>query len=388
MPDRLHKIAFITGKRGGFDAMLPTLKAMREHERLEPLVIACDQHNMPHMGNTIHHIIHEWGSYIETVTPDVAEYNSAEGRMNSISMQMCDMAQLFGWHKPDCILLIGDRAESVVAALVAHNMRIPIAHVQGGDRTGGVDDRQRYAITELSDLHLVSNREALNSIKGRVIWTATSEIGRRHVYIVGDPHIDPIALGNYANEGELKEQGYPTDPTIIVLQHPDTLDDIEVAEKQMRRTMIAVNSFDLHKIVIYPCSDQGHVGIVKTIKEVGAGIADGVGGAYRGRYSIYQNIPQYYFLALLERAACIVGNSSVGIIEAACFCVGAVNIGDRQKGRLQGENVFNTPHDTAVIKTAIESAMQGKHMCAALYGDGKAYTRIPQIILEFLDANT
>lgn len=377
MPNAKYKIAFITGKRGGFDAMLPTLKAMREHDRLEPLVIACDQHNMPHMGNTIHHIIHEWGAELWITKSDVNEVNSPLGRMTSISNEMGEIADVLDQIEPDCILLIGDRAESVVAALVAHNMRVPIAHVQGGDMTGGVDERQRYAITELSDLHLVSNQTAADHLGAPA---------RRNLHIVGDPHIDPITLSNYATEDELKEQGYPTDPAIIVLQHPDTLDDTEASEPQMRQTLDAVQTFDkMTKILIYPCSDQGHRGIVKVIRDAWGG------DPRKGLTRVYQNIPQYYFLALLKRAACIVGNSSAGIIEAARFGVGAVNIGNRQRGRLRANNVQNAEHDVDDIRSAISFLTVPdltRFIPSSIYGDGKAYTRIPQIILEFLDAHS
>jgi len=145
------KIAFLTGKRGGMDAMRMTLASLDQAGH-EVKVIATDQHLMRKFGYTLQDI----SSEVEWIIPLEDYSGKAEARMQAMGTLLERLPGILERFEPDILLLIGDRTESLLAAIIAHNMRICIAHVQGGDVTGGVDDAQRHAITSLAHLHFVS----------------------------------------------------------------------------------------------------------------------------------------------------------------------------------------------------------------------------------------
>jgi UDP-hydrolysing UDP-N-acetyl-D-glucosamine 2-epimerase len=272
--------------------------------------------------------------------------------------------------KPDILLVIGDRGEVLAACVAAHNLRIAIAHVQGGDVSGSLDEPMRHAITKLAHIHFPSTEASARRI------LAMGEEGWR-VHVVGDTHIDQILLGRITPGDELRTQySLPDgDPFLLVLQHSDSTEP-EKSRAQMAETVAAVLSFGLRTVFVYPCSDQGFEGIIEEIESV----RDKPG------VSVHRNIPANDFTGLQRLAGCLAGNSSAGLIEAPYFGLPAVNIGNRQIGREHAGNVLHVPCDRFKIRVAIEKALfdgSFRKSCKKIappFGDGTAYRRIAEVL--------
>ena len=359
------KILFLTGKRGGFGAMLPTLNAIREHPDLELSVYPCDQHLQEKFGRTVEEV----NDSFPIVIGRGGEYTTASGRLHYMGDLLGSLTDFLVRRKTegipyDILLLIGDRLESLIGAIAAHNLGIPIAHVQAGDITGGVDNAQRWAISWMSTWLFTSNRQAHDLCFDRLHGINMS----KWVYNVGDVHIDRLIqeMGSSVNI----VQNY-----IVLLQHPDTLQPDNSA-KQLGQTLIALRRFqpEYGIVSIYPCSDQGHAPMIEMLE---AKVE-----AKRPGWVVHKNLPHGEFITLLEHASCLVGNSSCGVIEAPYLNTPVVNIGDRQRGRLTSGKVYHAKHDAEEIRNSIEAASfsSASPRFEPLYGDGTAYKQIVEVL--------
>lgn len=350
------KIAFLTGKRGGMDAMRMTLASL-DAAGHTVRVIATDQHLMDKFGYTLHEISQEVDWIIR-----LGDYSgAAESRMHAMGSLLESLPQTLKHFEPDILLLIGDRTESLIAAIVAHNMRICIAHVQGGDVTGGVDDAQRHAITKLSHIHFVSTISEKTRLGGM------GEV-RDRIIISGDPHIDRIVAGHIETEGRAREElGLrPDEPFVLVIHHSNTLHSQET-RGEMESIMEAIKDVGIRPIYIYPSSDQGHDDIISMLPP---------------KQSCY-NLESSIFLALLKATKAIVGNSSAGIIEAPCFGTWTINVGDRQNGRMIGPSILNAvPKKTVIERFIRESLLNERQPPSKIYGEGNCHEIITKTLTE------
>jgi len=272
--------------------------------------------------------------------------------------------------KPDICVLYGDRGEVLATAMASTALGIPIAHLQGGDISGSVDEQVRHAVTKLSQLHFPST-----VFSGRRIEQLGEESWRVHV--VGDNHIDLIVAGEYLSSVAVATQLNldPSQPIAVVLQHSETTAP-EDAYCQMSETLLAVRESGLQTVVIHPCSDVGYSGVVKAIEDLATG----------DQFRVCVNLEAQVFWGLLAIASVFVGNSSAGLIETPTFHLPAVNVGRRQEGRLHSENVIHVPHDRKIIHEAIQKAMfdsDFRHTvanCNQPFGDGRAGERIAKVL--------
>ena len=346
------KICVLTGKRGGFGAIRPMLRLMRDDPEFDLDLVTCDMHHREEFGDT-------W----REVKEDFPDYNSISPRkgwtrpeeLGSIAR---DMAIGLEDRRPDLLMLYGDRGESLAAAMVATEMCIPIAHLQGGDTSGTMDDRRRHAISQLSTLHFVSNTQSYCGVTDREIFD--------NVYEVGDSHLDPIFDVDYDTPSQvMMDLDLNNNPIIIVLHHPDPTDRID-DNLYFRNIMDAIDDPEKQFVLIYPCSDPGWEKVVQSILW------------FRGHENIqiHKNLPSRTFLGLMNIADCIVGNSSAGIIEAPYLDLPCVNVGDRQDGRLHADNVQHADHQVECIEVAFQTACKLKPPFKKLYGNGATGKRI------------
>ena len=350
------KIIFLTGKRGGMDAMRMTLASLDQAEH-EVKVIATDQHCMDKFGYTFGKISSEVEWMIR-----LGEYSGkSEDRMHAMGGLLEALPSRFDHFKPDILLLIGDRTESLIAAIVAHNMRICIAHVQGGDITGGVDDAQRHAITKLANLHFVSTHVEADRLQ-------SMGENPEQVFISGDPHIDRIVAGHIETEARAREQLEldREEPFVLVLHHSNTLHPDRTRD-EMKAIIGAIKEVGIRPIYIYPSSDQGHDDIISMLPP---------------EQSCY-NLDSDVFLALLKAARAVVGNSSAGIIEAPCLGTWAINIGDRQIGRMLSSNIRTVNPDIKEIRRELHDVIdRPKPHATWIYGQGKCHEIITQTLTD------
>ncbi|MDD5389713.1 MAG: UDP-N-acetylglucosamine 2-epimerase [Gallionellaceae bacterium] len=363
-----RKVMVLTGKRGGFGAMKPMLRLLRDDPAFELQLVVTDQHLDPRFGRTITEVEREFS--IAAAVDMEQRDGTAAGRARALGVCATRMAETLDALKPDLCLLYGDRGEVLASAMAATAMSIPIGHMQGGDVSGSVDEQVRHAVTKLAHLHFPSTRESAERIlkMGEEPW---------RVVVTGDHHLDLIVAGEYAAKSEVAEATGidPDQPAIVLLQHSETTAP-DQAYQQMAETLLAVRDTGMQVVVVYPCSDVGYEGIVQAIEEFATG----------PQFRVFKNLEAPLFWGLLATASIMVGNSSAGIIETPCFRLPAINIGRRQENRLHAENVIHAEHDRNTIMAAIDHALNNEsfrestHMCRQVYGDGTAGWRTVEAI--------
>ena len=298
------------------------------------------------------------------------ESDNEKKHIFSLSKEMINLSISFDKIKPDIVLVTGDRAEMFVAALTAAYMKIAVAHIQSGDLSGHIDGSIRHAITKISHLHFASCEDSKNRVlkMGEEKW---------RVFNTGAPQLDDfnrpnkIKIGDFNKKFKMKIQK----DFIIVMQHPVLYENID-AGSQIEKTLIALENLPIQKVVIYPNIDTGNNKIIKIIEK------------YKNKknFNIFKNLNRDYFIFLLRNANILIGNSSCGILEAASFKLPVINIGSRQKGRLQSKNIINTGYSITEIEKAIKIIQTSKNYrknlskCTNLYGDGKSSIRIVNIL--------
>ncbi|MGH8223651.1 MAG: UDP-N-acetylglucosamine 2-epimerase [Woeseiaceae bacterium] len=360
-------VAVLTGKRGGFGALAPTMSEIsRRGMRLS--VIVTDQHLYDRFGRTIREVE---GRFKVAAAIDMEQQGDSNAdRARAIGVCLAKAADVLSQLRPDFLLVIGDRGEVLAASIAAHNLRIAIAHVQGGDISGSLDEPVRHALTKLAHVHFPSTEKAGARIRkmGEEPW---------RVHVVGDTHIDQILLGAVTPEEELRRRYHlpGRGQFVLVLQHSDSTEP-ESSAAQMAETARAVQAIGMRALYVYPCSDQGYEGIIAQIEKLRS----------RPGVSIHENIPAADFIGLQKVAGCLVGNSSAGLIETPYFGLPAVNIGERQNGREHAENVLHVGYRSAEIEQAIRRALSDQAFRSAClgvkppFGDGTAYRRIADVL--------
>lgn len=343
--------------------MVPTLQRIEAHTKMELQVIACDQHLRKEFGYTLTQVQELFPQTTAIVRYGLSD--TPKGRIDNISVTMCDIAQQLELLKPDIVLLIGDRSEILMAAIAAHHLNIPIAHVQGGDVTGCLDDKNRNAITMLSDYHFVSNQVAAYNVS-RMAGEDTTLYPLR-VHNVGDVHIDTVVKWKKTYNGDEMSGKY-----CVLLFHPDTLDPGSSGE-HIVEVIDALIRTDLNVVAIYPCTDPGYDAIISHIDSM----------SHHKRWTIAKNLDQETFFNYVSGAEFLIGNSSAGIIEAPYLGTGVVNVGNRQNGRLRGGLITDTDPTRQSITRGIERVLaQEIAPFTPRYGDGTAYKQIVKILGE------
>ncbi len=364
----MRRVCVWNGKRGGFGALAPTMDAIQQSPDLSLQLVVTDQHLYDRFGKTVTEV---QARFPVSATIDMEqEGDSNQDRAGAIGRCLTKAAQVLGDLQPDILLVIGDRGEVFAACIAAHNMRVAIAHVQGGDISGSLDEPVRHAITKLAHIHFPSTQASADRIvaMGEEPW---------RVHVVGDTHIDQVFLGDITPADELRAKYDLSEeaPFMLVLQHSDSTVSHRAAD-QMAETVAAVVATGHRAMLVYPCSDQGFEGIISEIERV----ADSPG------LSVHRNIPAADFIGLEKLAACIVGNSSAALIEAPYFGLPSVNIGERQKGRERAANVMDVDYDRDAIRTAIDRCVSDEEFRQRLrdvqppFGDGTAYRRITDVL--------
>ena len=332
---------------------------MRDDPFFQLDLVACDMHLDERFGHTIREIEEDFEvSSLATVPAS---------RPRELGYLASSIARHLEVNKPDLLMLYGDRGESLAAALVATELCIPIAHLQGGDLSGTMDNRRRRAISQLSDIHFVSNTASCTRVK--------YHLGRMgNVHVVGDSHLDPIYDGDFDTMDQVcKDLNLMRDfPIVIVLHHPDPTDSVD-GYRYIQNIMDAIVGHRRQFVMIYPCSDPGWERCVQALKYF----------EVLGSVQIHKNLPSRQFLGLMNIASCIIGNSSCGIIEAPYADLACVNVGNRQKGRLCSNNVIHAGAGVDEIRTAFELALKLKPPFDKLYGNGATGKRIVNILNEW-----
>lgn len=364
-----RKIACILSSRATYGYSRPVMRLIKKSKKLELAVIVTGMHLLKEYGLSVNEIIRD-GFKIAAKVDMTVGGDSGAAWAKSLGLEMQSLAQVFSMISPDIVLVEGDRAEQLIATVTAAYMNIPVAHLQSGDVSGHIDGSARHAITKLCHIHFPACEDSAK----RVLNMGEE---KRRVFNVGAPQLDEIVHGKKIQkkllEKELKFE--ILSPLLMVIQHP-VLVEVADARHQMIETMEAIRSFGFQTVVIYPNIDAGGEEMIRVIRE------------YEKLPFIhtFKNIDRILFLNLLKYASALVGNSSCGILEAPSFKLAAVNIGTRQRGRMQANNVLNAPYDKKRIAAAVKKALFDKNFqqklsrCVNPYGDGKSAARVVKIL--------
>ncbi|KKC24369.1 UDP-N-acetylglucosamine 2-epimerase [Sphingomonas sp. SRS2] len=370
----MRKIAVVVTARPSYSRIKTVLEAVRNHPDLELQLIVSASALLSRYGSAVDVIEHD-GFEIAARAYTVLEGDKPELMAKTTGMGMIELATVFGNLKPDIVVTVADRYETMATAVTAAYMNIPLAHVQGGEITGNIDEKVRHAITKLADYHLVASDKAAERVL-RLGEDAAS------VFVTGCPSIDlavdvlenpAFDFDPYAKYGGVGAAPDLSSGYLVVLQHPVTT-DFTHARDHILETLHAVRACGLPSLCFWPNTDAGSDGTSSGIRY----FREAFGSE---NIHFFKNMEPQDFLRLLRNSRAIVGNSSVAIRECAYLGVPAINIGDRQVGRDRGLNVMDVAYDRDDILRTIEvHCGKGRHAQDLIYGDGTAGAQIADIL--------
>ncbi|MEJ2887912.1 UDP-N-acetylglucosamine 2-epimerase [Actinomycetospora aeridis] len=363
----MRHVAIVTEARSSFSYFRPIVRLIEDDDSMTHSLLVVSQHLLPAFGYTVEEIERE-GLDISDRLYSVFDGYTPATMAKSTGALMMSLTDSFVRLRPDWVLVLGDRGESLAAAYTAATMNIPVAHVQAGERSGNVDGMTRHAITRFAHLHFASGEEAAERLRrmGEEEW---------RIATVGAPQLDELLRRSFADPEQIAAQ-FEIDldrPLLLVLQHPVTEDFGEGAD-QMQATLEAVCELGEQTILVFPNSDAGSEDIRRVI------------GQYRRPFiRVERNLPHHAYAGLMNVATAMVGNSSSGIIEAPLMGLPAVNVGDRQRERARASNVIDVPHKREAIVDALRRAMSLEFRAqmstdSPYVGDGQVSERILEIL--------
>ena len=367
----MMKIAVITGTRAEYGVLSPLLHSIKNSSSIKPLIIVTSMHLLKEFGYTIKEI-EEDGSEIVATIDNLSSDDTNTAMAKSVGKCIESMADVFEKIRPDMVLVTGDRGEMLAGAIAAAYMNIPVAHIQGGDVSGNIDDIARHAITKFAHIHFTATKKS---------WERIIKMGEEpwRIHVVGAPALDPI-LNKKLIEPEGLAKIYGLDlskPILLVLQHPVTLESEETGA-QIKETLDAVVELKHQTILIYPNADPGGRRMIQVIKKY-------------EKYPFikaFKTLSHLEYISLMKVVSVLIGNSSSGIIEAPSFHLPVVNIGTRQEGREMAENIIDVSYNKNEIIKAVKKALYDNEFkkkvkkCLNPYGHGKAGKRIMKILSE------
>jgi len=370
----VRKILCITGTRADYPRVKSVLKEINVRPNLMLQLVVTGSHLLKEYGYSIQEIIDD-GFKIDKKVPMFTEnYNSPVGMAKAAAKCTDGIAESLQELNPDLVLITVDRVETLAATVAVSLMNYPIAHIQGGEVTGTIDESIRHAVTKMSHIHFPATKDAAE----RIIRMGEDP---KMVFQVGCPYIDIISSIEKKSKGKLAKQYSFSEnqPLIIFTQHPVTT-EFGSSTNQIKTTLNALKNFNDCQIIAFSSNtDAGGKEIIAAVKK-------------ERNFTYIENMVSSDFLSLMNCADVMVGNSSAAIREAPSFHLPAVNIGTRQQGRLRAENIIDVNHDKNEIISAINKALNDKDFISNAdqitnpYGDGKSAIRIVDI-LETLPLN-
>ena len=365
--------------RPSYSRIKTALRAIQNHPDLELQLVVAASALLDRYGTAVNYI-EEDGFPIAARVYMVLEGESPTAMAKTTGLGVLELGTVFHNLKPDAVVTIADRYETLATAVAASYMNIPVAHVQGGEVSGSIDEKVRHAVTKLADIHFPATEKS----KERIIRMGEDP---DTVFVTGCPSIDVAVealksasldfdpIGKYGGVGARMDlsKGY-----LVVMQHPVTT-EYELARQHITETLYAVHEFDMPILWFWPNVDAGADGTsggIRTFRELER--------SKTRQTHFFKNMAPEDFIRLLYNSRCLIGNSSVGIRECAFLGVPVVNIGTRQGGRERGPNTADTDYHRKEINHAIQKHLSngGRYPSSPLYGTGKAGEAIAGLLAQ------
>ncbi len=353
------KIVFLTGTRADFGKMKPLINRVENSNLFENHVFVTGMHTLSKYGSTYREVekegynnIYKYINQNTNTKMDIILSNTILGFSNYVNEI-----------KPDMIIVHGDRLEALAGAIVGAMNNILVAHVEGGEISGTIDEVLRHSITKLSHLHFVANKEA----KKRVVQLGEDE---ENVYIIGSPDIDIMLSSNLPTLKEAKNRydidfaGYG-----IFIYHPVTT-ELDQLKDNIKEVVSAIIESKENYIVIYPNNDKGSNIILEEFQRL----------KDKKYIKIFPSIRFEYFLTFLKNCQFIIGNSSSGIREAEIYAVPSINIGSRQENRSLNSKIINVTEKQSEILRAIKKAKKQELSSSFNFGNGGTSEKFYKIL--------
>jgi UDP-N-acetylglucosamine 2-epimerase (non-hydrolysing)/GDP/UDP-N,N'-diacetylbacillosamine 2-epimerase (hydrolysing) len=364
-----RRIGVVTTSRADYSHLYWPLRELAAHPEIELGVFALAAHLAPQFGNTIAEIERD-GFPVQARIECLLSSDTDTGMAKTIGLAILGLADALTAWRPDLLLLIADRYEMLAPAATALALRIPIAHIEGGEVSqGAIDDQVRNALTKLAHVHFTSTETA----RLRVI--AMGEEAWR-VHRAGAPSLDHLRrstlLDRAALEARLGVQLAP--PTIVVAWHPVTI--LRDTNAEADAFFAALEGAPGQIVFVYPNADAGGLALIERARAL---------AARRALTHLFVNLDPVAYWSLLSQADALIGNSSSGIMEAASFALPVVNVGMRQQGRERARNTIDAPAEPESIRTALERALDPAFRLSLTgmtnpYGDGTAAETIARVL--------
>ncbi|MEA2986085.1 MAG: hypothetical protein QOD94_2339 [Alphaproteobacteria bacterium] len=369
-----RKVCVAVHSRANYGRIKSVMQAIRVNPNLELQLIVGASGVLQRFGAVVN-VLRDDGFEPNATVYTILEGETPTTMAKSTGMAILELATQFENLKPDVVITVADRFETIATAIAASYMNIPVAHTQGGEVTGSIDESVRHAVTKLSHIHFPATERAREFIIRMGEDPAT-------VHFTGCPSIDAIADIDYSTKLDVfsRYRGVgpeldPDQPYIVVLQHPVTTEYGHGLE-QINETLRAVHRLGMQTAWLWPNVDAGSDDVSKGIRR------------FREKHRpekihFYINFSVEDYARLINGAACLVGNSSSALREGVFLGVPAVNIGTRQSGREHGPNVMHVGYDNTEIEAAIRKQIaHGRYERSTMFGDGKAGQRIADVLAE------
>jgi UDP-N-acetylglucosamine 2-epimerase (non-hydrolysing)/GDP/UDP-N,N'-diacetylbacillosamine 2-epimerase (hydrolysing) len=362
-------IAVVTTSRADYSHLYWPLHDLAKHPDVNLQLIVLGAHLSPQFGETVKEIEKD-GFSIAARVECLLSSDTDVGMAKTLGLAVLSLADVLGKIRPDLLLLIADRYEMLAPAAVALTLRIPIAHIEGGEISqGAIDDAVRNALTKMSHIHFTSTEGARSRVvaMGEEPW---------RVHRAGAPSLDHLRRSTLLSCEQLQRK-LELDlnrPTLLVAYHPVTI--VRDTTQEADAVFAALREVEAQILFCYPNADAGSLALLERTRAF---------LATRGDARVFVNLDSVTYWSLMRQVSLLVGNSSSGIMEAASFALPVVNIGMRQQGRERARNVLDAEPKTDAITAKILEGMSDAFRASLRgmtnpYGDGFAAERIVQVL--------
>lgn len=371
-----RNVCVVITARPSYSRIKTALKAIQEHPALQLQLVVAASALLDRYGNAVK-VIEADGFKITERVFMVLEGESPTSMAKTTGLGVLELATVFDNLRPDVVITVADRYETLATAVAASYMNLTLAHVQGGEVSGSIDEKVRHAVTKLSDLHFVSTKKAgarviqMGEEPSAVHWTGCPSIDLA-AEIMPDPKLTFDPQHKYGGVGAALDlsNGY-----VVVMQHPVTT-EYKMARDHVIETLHAVHDSGVPTLWFWPNVDAGSDGTSHALRAFRENVAP-------KNIHFFKNMEPTDFLRLIYNSKCLVGNSSVGIRESSFLGVPVVNIGSRQAGRERGANVLDAGYHRNEIAKAMQHQIDhGRYERDVVYGDGDAGQRIANLLAE------
>ena len=354
-----RKIVFLTGTRADFGKIKSLLIKLDDTDDFDIFVFVTGMHMLSRYGSTWEEVRALGVGRIYTFI----NQNDGDSMESAFAKTVSGFSDYVHEIKPDLVVVHGDRLETLAGATVGALAGVLVAHIEGGEVSGTVDELIRHAVTKLSHIHFVANESAAN----RVI-----QLGEKPnlVHVIGSPDIDVMNSDQLPSLDSVREHyGITFERFAIVILHPVTTELADLNSDVKNLIAFLIRS-ELNYVVIYPNNDPGSSIIIDAYEELGIS----------PHFKIFPSMRFEYFLSLLRNAEFIIGNSSSGVREAPHFGVPAINLGSRQFRRATSDLVINTDFQMKNIVSAAKIASETVRISESNFGDGHSAQKFVNVV--------